>query len=66
VKIHGGVEKGGPKRLTLCGIIVSEAQAPYSQPVRNITCQSCRRIILARWKAAIEERAHTSGYTLNK
>lgn len=63
MEIHGGVEQG-PRRLTLCGIIVAAAQAPYSQPVHNITCGRCRRIILSQWKAAIEEGAHTSGYAL--
>lgn len=65
MKIHGGTDKT-PRPLTLCGITVLAAQAPYSQPVQDITCGRCRRIIMGKWKAAIEERAQTSGYALRK
>ncbi|KKK49655.1 hypothetical protein LCGC14_3132900 [marine sediment metagenome] len=65
MKIHASAE-GGDERLTFCGVVVAAAWAPYSQPVHNITCQRCRRIILARWKTAIEDRVQVSGYTLSK
>jgi hypothetical protein len=65
MKTHGGVETWDRPRLTLCGARVPAEYAPFSQPVSNITCGNCRRVILSGWKRAIEERAHARGPTVS-
>ena len=59
--IHAGVEEyrfsdRPGYNVTLCGLRVSPAQAPYSQPVSDITCGRCQRLIMSAWSKAIKVR----------
>lgn len=62
MKIHAGAERIGAQHLTWCGIKVAAARAPIKQPVSDITCRRCRRLILASWKQALDLKHGTLGH----
>ena len=44
--IHAGAESFSAFRnLTICGVPVPKPRAPLIQPVNNVTCMHCRKII---------------------
>jgi len=61
MKIHAGVEEyrfsdRPGYNITICGLKVAPEQAPHSQPVSDITCGRCQKIIMSAWGKAIEAR----------